>query len=116
MHKIFKLHEILRLKLLKRIEKDWLSDCSLEMAASMVLTTILEVKWTQINSSQPGVIGSCGSNVSDLSINSTQYDVITLELDEWIQTKEMPNCWWFPYQLRSLNAWSEFNDKVIRME
>ena len=86
------------------------------MAASTVSMTILEVKWTQINSSQPGVIGSCGSNVSDLSINSTQYDVITLELDEWIQTKEMPNCWWFPYQLRSLNAWSEFNDKVIRME
>ena len=93
-----------------------MSDCSLEMAASTVSMTILEVKWTQINSSQPGVIGSCGSNVSDLSINSTQYDVITLELDEWIQTKEMPNCWWFPYQLRSLNAWSEFNDKVIRME
>ena len=110
MHKIFKLHEILRLKLLERIEKDWLSDCSLEMAASTVLMAILEVKRTQINSSQPGVIGSCGSNVSDLSINSTQYDVITLELDEWIQTKEMPNCWWFPYQLRSLNAWSEFND------
>ena len=84
MHKIFKLHEILRLKLLERIEKDWLSDCSLEMAASMVLTTILEVKWTQINSSQPGVIGFCGSDVGDLSINGTQYDVITLKLDERI--------------------------------
>ena len=54
------------------------------MAASTVLTTILEVKWTQINSSRPGVIGSHGSNVGDLSINGTQYDVVTLKLDEQI--------------------------------
>ena len=88
MHKIFKLHEILCLKLLKRIEKvekDWLSDCSfLEMAASMISMTILEVKWTQINSSRPDVIGFCGSDVGDLSINGTQYDVVTLQLDERI--------------------------------
>ena len=54
------------------------------MAASTVLTTIVEVKWTQINSSQPGVIGFRGSDVGDLSINGTQYDVVTLKLDEWI--------------------------------
>ena len=70
---------------MKRVEKGWLSDCSfLEMAASTVLMTILEVKWTQINSSQPGVIGSRGSDVGDLSINGTQYDVVTLKLDEQI--------------------------------
>ena len=70
---------------MKRVEKGWLSDCSfLEMAASTVSTTILEVKWTQINSSQPGVIGSRGSDVGDLSINGTQYDVVTLKLDEQI--------------------------------
>ena len=100
MHKIFKLHEILRLKLLERIEKDWLSDCSLEMAASTVLMTILEVKWTQINSSQPGVIGFCGSDVDNLCLNGTQYDVITLKLWWMNLTKEMPNYWWFPYQLK----------------